>query len=378
MTDLSIVIVNFNSARFLPHLLGSIAAQEWSVDGRPGQAEVLVIDNASRADDAAALAELASDGVRVIQNTVNSGYGQANNQGFAAARGRYHMVLNPDAVFLPGCFQALIEVLETRGDADVVGPLAFMDPEARCMMPPNEVPTPELFESQTRGQTDVDTARDNLAQRTRFAWDYWSAPEPVEMAMLSGSCLVFRRELFEDERPFDPGFPLYYEDTDMFMRLVRAGKRLVHVPAARMLHFWSQSADSHARGAWFRHDVSAKRYYEKHFGEAGLETYIRNRDEAQTTRDTGRHIDLFDFVPISAGAEAPVFEIPGDVPPFFVEFAGNPIFTLAVGMVPDEERRVTVSQVMWDQLGPGHYWIRILDRASLETLTAWVITKEVA
>ena len=378
MVDLSIVIVNFNSARFLPHLLGSIAAQEWTIDGRPGEYEVLLIDNTSRTDDAAALAEFAGERVHVIQNTVNAGYGQANNQGFALGKGRFHMVLNPDTVFLPGCFQALISVLEERPDADMVGPLAFMDPEARCMMPPNEVPTPELFELQTRGQTDAEAARENLEQRTRFAWRYWQATEPLETDMLSGSCVVFRRELFSDERPFDPGFPLYYEDTDMFLRLVRGGKKLLHVPAARMLHFWSQSADSHARGAWFRHDISARRYYRKHFGEEGVAVYERNRDAAQATRDSGRHIDLFDFVQVSAQSEAPVFEIEDDVPPYFVEFAGNPIFTLAVGMVPDEERRVSVSQVMWDQLGPGQYWIRIVDRSSLETLTAWVITKEAA
>ena len=373
--DLSIVIVNFNTAHFLYPLVDSIIEQEWQIDGRPGVCEIIVVDNASKGSDAVMLEPLKEKGLRLIQNTMNVGYGQANNQGFAASRGRYHMILNPDCRFLPGCFQELIAHLESHPDTTMVGPLAYMDPGATCMMPPNEMPTPELFEFQTRAQVDIDAAMENLATRTRFAYDYWAADQAKQMDMLSGSCLTFRRELFKDELPFDPGFPLYYEDTDMFMRLNKAGKKLMHLPKAKMLHYWSQSADGHARGAEYRQQLSATRYYLKHFGEEGLHTYRVNLAKSLEYRDRGEHVSPFEFQSVEAGAEAPTFQVAEGHENFFVEFAGNPIFTLAIGMFPTEPRSFTVSQVMWDQVGSGSYWIRIVDCDTLENVHSWVITK---
>ncbi len=373
--DLSIVIVNFNTAHFLFPLMDSIHKQEWTIDGRPGTCEVIVVDNASKGEDAAMVAPLKAQGMKYIQNTMNVGYGQANNQGFAVSSGRYHMILNPDCCFLPGCFQEIIGHLESNPDSAMVGPLAFMDPEATCMMPPNEMPTPELFAFQTRAQIDLECALKNLATRTKFAYEYWAATEPKEMQMLSGSCLTFRRELFASELPFDPGYPLYYEDTDMFMRLRAAGKKMVHLPGARMLHYWSQSADGHARGAEYRHQISACRFYTKFFGAEGLKAYRENLALSLEYRERGEHVVPFEFQPISVGTEPPTFHVEDGHSNFFVEFAGNPIFTLAVGMFPTEPKSFTVSSVMWQQIGPGNYWIRIIDCDTLETVHAWVITK---
>ncbi len=374
--DLSIVIVNFNSAHFLPRLLESIDAQEWSTEGRPGTYEIILIDNASKGEDTAQIEPLLGDPrVRYVQNTLNLGYGQANNQGFAVSTGRYHMILNPDTMFLPGCFQEMVGFLESHPEADVVGPLAYMDPLGRVMMPPNELPTPELVAFQTKAQTSTDAAERLLAQRTRFAFDYWSTTEPLELQMLSGSCVLFRRELFEDEAPFDPGFPLYYEDTDMFVRLRKAGKRLFHLPAAKMLHYWSQSAGTHARGAQYRERISARRYYEKHFGIDAVGVYEESVRQSLATKNSGTHVIPLEYEHIEAGDASPVFPVDPRHKDYYIEFAGNPIFTLAVGMFPEEKGDFSVSQIMWDQLGPGDYWIRMIDRETLKTIRGWVVSK---
>ena len=75
--DLSLVIVNFNSAHFVERLVESIRAQDWAVDGRPGRLEMIVIDNASKGEDAAELEAMQADDLHVVVNTVNTGYGQA-------------------------------------------------------------------------------------------------------------------------------------------------------------------------------------------------------------------------------------------------------------------------------------------------------------
>ncbi|MEZ6194195.1 MAG: glycosyltransferase family 2 protein [Planctomycetota bacterium] len=373
--DVSIAIVNFNSAHFVTRLVESLRAQEWSIEGRPGRFEIIVVDNASRGEDVAILEELRAPDLRLIVNTINTGYGQANTQAYHVARGRLHVVLNPDAIFLPGCLDEMVRHLEEHPETAMASPFAFMDPAAQVLIPPNQLPTPELFELQTRAQLDHDAAAENLAARTRLSYRYWTATEPLELDMLSGSCFIFRRGLTDPEPLFDPGFPLYYEDTDLFLRLHRAGRRLVVLPAARFLHFWSQSADTHARGAQYRGRIAERRYFRKHFGEAGWARYDENRRRALETRDAGTHIVPFDFEEVAGGVEPPRFTLDLGPERYFIEMAGNPIFTLAAGFFPREAGGFTVTPQMWQQLPAARYYLRAVDRETFDTLRAWQVVK---
>lgn len=375
LPDLSIVIVNFNSSHFVERLVESIRAQEWAVEGRPGRHEIIVIDNASKGEDADALEHMQAPDLRLIVNTVNTGYGQANNQGYALARGRLHMVLNPDAVLLPGCLAGLVGHLDSHPETAMVSPMAYMDPAVQVLVPPNQLPTPELHALQTRAQLDREAFVENLTERTRFSYEYWTATGPLELSMLSGSCFVFRRGLPGDEPLFDPGFPLYYEDTDLFLRLHRAGERLVFLPEAKFLHFWSQSADTHPRGAQERGRIAEERYFKKHFGDEGYASFMKHRQMARETRDAGKHIVPFDFEEIAGGEGPPVFPLDHAPDAYFIEMAGNPIFTLAAGFFPSEAGGFTVSTEMWFMLPEGRYYLRAVSRSSLETLHAWQVDK---
>ncbi len=374
--DVSIAIVNFNTVDFLAPLIETIRSQEYTVDGRSGNTEIILIDNASKGEDSWGLSELEAEDVRVIQNTQNTGYAQANNQGFHVARGTYHMVLNPDTRLLPNCLERLVGYLEVNTDVAMVGPKAFMDLDETMVMPPNELPTPQLLAKQSAAQKDEGAAEDNLDRRTRFSWSYWSATEPIEVDMLSGCCFLFRRSLLEDQHLFDPGFPLYYEDTDLFLRLKEQGEKMVFVPDAGMVHFFSRSAYTHARGAEYRHDLSQDRYFEKHFGAEGLKVCQDARESGLAVKMDNCHIRPMDFEEIAAFDRPPEFYVDPSHTNYYVEMAGNPSFTLAAAMFPTEEGWFTISDSMWEQIGPTTYWLRCVDRDSLQTQQAWELEKE--
>ena len=142
--DLSVVIVNYNSSAFLVDLIDSLLADAFTVEGRPGTVEVIVLDNASKEGDHRRLESLRERGVRLLRNTENVGYALANNQGFHVASGRWHLVSNPDVRILPGCIQALMDALATLPRAAIVGPLATIDPDGEFLMPPIELNDPYL------------------------------------------------------------------------------------------------------------------------------------------------------------------------------------------------------------------------------------------
>src|SRR5208283_3307708 len=88
--DLSIIIVNWNSAAFATACISSIYSQTRNLDF-----EVLVVDNAST-DDSCAVIQDRCPSVKLIRSPQNLGFAGANNRGFQNSSGRILLFLNPD------------------------------------------------------------------------------------------------------------------------------------------------------------------------------------------------------------------------------------------------------------------------------------------
>ena len=96
VTDLSVVIVNWNTAPLLRNCLDSLPA---ACDGLTR--EVLVVDNASR-DGSAELVRTAYPGVTLLESGANRGFAGGNNLALPRCRGALVLLLNPDTVCPPG------------------------------------------------------------------------------------------------------------------------------------------------------------------------------------------------------------------------------------------------------------------------------------
>jgi len=99
--SISVVVNNYNYARFLPAALDSALAQLTEGD------ELVVVDDGSTDESAAVLAGYeARHGIRVIHQS-NQGQLKAVLNGLAAARGELMLLLDGDDEYLPGYFQRL-------------------------------------------------------------------------------------------------------------------------------------------------------------------------------------------------------------------------------------------------------------------------------
>lgn len=370
--DVSVAIVNFNSASMLEGLLGSLREDAFTVEGRAGRLEILVVDNASRAEDHQLLQDACRRaGARLLRNSENVGYAIANNQALHAARGRWHLVSNPDVLVKPGCIAALIEALEATPGAALVGPLASMDLAGDVLLPPNELPEPynESLVSIARSHPGV--ARFHVRRRARYARIYWTADAPLRLPMLSGGFFLGRRETLLKHGLFDAGYPLYYEDTDLFRRYHQRDLGLWHVPAARIVHHFSRSALPRMKAAMYRNGVGARRYFRQHFGAAGerlLATLVaRASAHAEDQRVPWAVQEL------APSATAPAVDVPDAA--VCVEVSGNAKFSLTVGIFPGKAGSFRLPQPFWDSLACTHYWIRTVDPVTGDTLQAWRATR---
>ena len=90
--DLSILIVNYNTCQLTVDCLRSVFASETDYTY-----EVILIDNNSKDESVQTIRELFPQ-VKQIENTENTGFAKANNQGMEVAEGRYMLLLNSDTI----------------------------------------------------------------------------------------------------------------------------------------------------------------------------------------------------------------------------------------------------------------------------------------
>jgi len=99
MRTVSVVINNYNYARFLRQAIDSALAQSYA-------AEVVVVDDGS-SDDSVQVIQSYGDKIRPVLKT-NGGQGSAFNAGFAAARGDIIVLLDSDDYFSPVAVEHLV------------------------------------------------------------------------------------------------------------------------------------------------------------------------------------------------------------------------------------------------------------------------------
>jgi GT2 family glycosyltransferase len=244
-TDVSAVVVAWNSAEDLPRALGSVRDQ---------LAEAIVVDNAS-SDTTADVAR--SCGARVLANAENLGFACAANQGIKAAATPLALLLNPDAELRPGALDAMLRVLAARPRVAVVGPRTR-----------NEDGTIQLsFGADLTLASEREQRRLVVGVRQRdpaiLAEVEGLSARAHDPDWVSGCCWLVRRSALEAVGGFDEEYFLYEEDADLCRRLRGAGWQVAFTPEAEVVHRLGRSADRAGELARRAYDESHLRYYRK-------------------------------------------------------------------------------------------------------------------
>jgi glycosyltransferase involved in cell wall biosynthesis len=111
---LSVVIPTRNRA----YLVGE--AIESALNQRPGQVEVIIVDDGSTDDTAKVVTERFGSRVRLLRTPERRGAGAARNAGLRVARGELVAFLDDDDLWLPGKLESELNALEQFPEADGV------------------------------------------------------------------------------------------------------------------------------------------------------------------------------------------------------------------------------------------------------------------
>lgn len=148
------------------------------------------------------------------------GFGANHNAAFAQCRTPFFCVANPDIRLAADPFPALLASLQGER-AGAAGPLV-------------RSPSGAMEDSARRFPTAATLIRKLFV--AAGGPDYATDRGPVDVDWLGGMFLLVRSDAFRAVGGFDENYFLYYEDVDLCRRLHAAGRSVVFVPGAEVVH----------------------------------------------------------------------------------------------------------------------------------------------
>lgn len=241
--ELSIVIVNFNTAEITVNCLQSIKKYPPSVEY-----EIIVIDNASSDNS---LKFLSKQKITLIKNSKNYGFAYANNQGITKAKGEYILLLNSDTLVTKNSIGCLLDFAKSKKNLGAV--------------------VPKLLNSDKSTQASVF----RFPTINRAIKQYWfginqflekfapqnTNPVKVEAAVMAAfliTPLALKKVGKLNEKYF-----MYYEDIDYCRKLKKENLDIYYIPDSKVIHLHGASGKNlaHSKDQWKRLIPSSKIYH---------------------------------------------------------------------------------------------------------------------
>jgi len=230
---LSIIIVNWNSLGYLRKCLTSLYEHV-----RDLSFEVIVVDNASPEPGIESLNADFPD-VVVIKSNINLGFAGANNLGFSRSSGEYVLFLNPDTEVTDNAFKTMLDESLSVPDPGVIGCKLLnsdLTVQTSCIQTFPTIPNQLL---------DYEYLR--LRWPACFFWSidalFSESENPVPVEVISGACMLLRRDVFERAGMFTEDYFMYAEDLDLCYKVKALGFRNYYVGKAQVIHHGGRSSD---------------------------------------------------------------------------------------------------------------------------------------
>lgn len=238
--ELSIILVNWNSLRYLRDCLKSVFEQTQGICF-----EVIIVDNNSPELGVEAL-EGEFPGVCVVLSKENLGFAGANNLGFKRSTGRHLLFLNPDTQLISPVLPLILRRLEELPDAGVVGCKLLnsdLTVQTSCI---------QTFPTILNQLLDIESVRVRWpgCSLWNLAPLYSSSQTPSIVEVISGACMMMKREVFERAGMFSEEYFMYAEDLDLCYKVMRLGLKNYYVGEAAVIHHGGKSSSQSTVSQW--------------------------------------------------------------------------------------------------------------------------------
>jgi N-acetylglucosaminyl-diphospho-decaprenol L-rhamnosyltransferase len=227
MVDLSVVIVNWNSKKFLTDCIAAVVAGVGTLSF-----EIVVIDSGSY-DGCESVLNLEDPNLTFIQSAVNLGFAGANNAALSVCEASTILFLNPDTKVIGTAIEEMHKKLWSLPLAGLVG--------ARLLNGDGTVQTTciRAFPTVLNQVLESEVLRRWFPRSrlwgTAALFDWNSVASEVDA--LSGACVMVKRSVFESIGRFSTDYFMYSEDIDLCYKAAKFGWKSYYVPKATVIHY---------------------------------------------------------------------------------------------------------------------------------------------
>jgi GT2 family glycosyltransferase len=267
VADITIAIVNYNTAFLLDRLFSALGAAQGRL-----KLQIIVIDNVSR-DNSLEIVREKYPFVELIANDTNVGFGRANNQALARMRGRYLLLLNTDAFVATDTLANTFEFMERNPRCGVLG-VKLVGEDGALQPSCRFFPTPWNIFLVAHGLEKYFPKSQLIDDES---WDHRSVRQ---CDWVPGCFYLVRKAVLDQLGLFDPRFFLYYEEVDHCRRVRQAGWDVIYYPYTEVVHVGGESAKSDAPLTCAGRQISKLRvesellYFRKHHGIVAVTSWI--------------------------------------------------------------------------------------------------------
>lgn len=227
----SIISINYNSANHTHNMVKSIL----SIVPIDFEYEIIIVDNASEDADYTQLTRIGElPRVKIVSSRYNGGFATGNMLGIQHAHGRYYLFLNNDTLLQNDIITTFFDYAETNPNVGLLSGQLYDEYGNRST-------SFKTFPSLSKQLLGSGLAR--LISANRFPGNKTLLNQPTEVGVVSGSCMFFRREVFDRIGGFDTTFFLYCEEEDISKRVWNHGASVVSLPEAKITHFAGASTE---------------------------------------------------------------------------------------------------------------------------------------
>jgi len=233
--DVSIVIVNYNSTKELKDCIDSLLKTVTRL-----RYEIIIVDNKSNDQKSIVDAFKKYPSVKFLLCDRNLGWAGGNNLGMRNAHGSVVLVLNPDTIMIDDAVKTLYDFLTTRKNIGIVGPLIFNESneiDLYCARKSPDLLT-ELFD-----HTGLERAFKKNRIFGRYLMGYWDHGTTREIELISGSCMMVKKQLIETVGYMDERFFLYGDDVEWCYRFRKLGYKILFCHSAKIIHIGGRSTN---------------------------------------------------------------------------------------------------------------------------------------
>jgi len=216
-----VVIPNWNGKKWLCECLKSLQRQTFR------SFRVIVVDNGSTDGSVGMLREKFPE-VLCLENPENTGFSAAVNQGIAAARAPWILLLNNDMEVAPDCLDNLASAARRYPDYAFFA-LKMVNYHERTYLD-------GAGEAYLRGGAGY--------RLGTMEFDSEHYQHDRDCFGACGGAALYRQDVFTAAGLFDEGFFAYLEDVDLNLRAVRLGLRCRYIAGAVVYHIGSASTGS--------------------------------------------------------------------------------------------------------------------------------------